>query len=446
MKRGAYCLSMDRPLIPGLALAIGSLLLLLWSLHLRRRHRLLRDLPTSKARGVFIGLVELKGTAEAESPLRSYLAGQRCVHYGYSVEERWSRTVTEHYTDKDGKTQTRTRHESGWNTVASGGETIPFYLQDDTGVVLIRPAGARIESTTLFAETASRSDALYYTKGPPGAVSDSDHVRRFTETGLPLHAALYVVGRARERADIVAPEIAEDRDAPLFLISCRAEERVLKNYAAGSWITWALGLVAAGGAGAVFAIDLPPDQRWLPLACGTGAFLVLWGAAWVWMAYNSLVGLRERVRQSWSLIEVELKRRHDLIPALANALHGLRTHEASLQTVLAQLRAQQAATPPGVAGPDFQGLAAAVRAIAENYPELKTQPEFARLHTELVTTEQRIALARTYHNDTATHFTTRLEQVPDRWVARLGRMQPQPLLAASDFERAEVRVQFANGA
>jgi hypothetical protein len=436
---------MDRPLIPSVALALVSLALLLWSLHLRRRHRLLRDLPTSKARGVFIGLVELKGTAEAETPLRSYLAGQRCVHYGYSVEERWSRTVTEHYTDKDGKTQTRTRHESGWNTVASGGETMPFYLQDDTGVVLVRPDGARIEPCTLFSATVSRGEALYYAKGPPGAVADSDHVRRFTETGIPLHATLYVVGRARERTDIVAPEIADDRDGPMFLISCRTEERVLKNYAAGSWVTWTLGLIAAGGSGAVLAAGLRPDLRWVPVACGATGFLALWGATWVWMVYNSLVSLRERVRQSWSLIDVELKRRHDLIPALAHTLDGLRTHEASLQSALARLRAQQAATPPGVAGPDFHGLAASVRTVAEAYPELKTQPEFSRLHTELVTTEQRIALARTYYNDTATHFATRLEQVPDRWVARLGRMQPAPLLAAADFERAEVRVQFADG-
>jgi hypothetical protein len=437
---------MDRPLIPGLALIAVSLLLLLWSLHLRRRHRLLRDLPTSKARGVFIGLVELKGAAEAEAPLRSYLAEQRCVHYSYSVEERWSRTVTEHYTDKDGKSQTRTRHESGWNTIASGGETTPFYLQDDTGVVLIRPDGARIEPCTLFSATAARGDALYYAKGPPGAVADSDHVRRFTETGIPLHAALYVVGRARERTDIVAPEIAADHDAPVFLISCKSEERVLKNYAVGSWVTWALGIVAAGGVGAVLTVDLTPDQPWIPLAAGVACFLALWGAAWVWMAYNSLVGIRERVRQAWSLIEVELKRRHDLIPALVHALDRIRAHETSLQTAIAQLRAQQAATPPGVAGPDFQGLAASVRIVAEHYPELKAQREFVRLHNELVTTEQRVALARTYYNDTATHFATRLEQVPDRWVARLGRMQPAPLLAASDFERAEVRVQFADGA
>ena len=85
------------------------------------------DLPTSKTTGVFIGLVELKGTAKAAQPLVSYLAGQPCV--GVSVERRGasSRSVAQTYTDSQGKTQTRTRHESGWTTVADGGEMIPFY-------------------------------------------------------------------------------------------------------------------------------------------------------------------------------------------------------------------------------------------------------------------------------------------------------------------------------
>jgi hypothetical protein len=65
------------------------------------------------------------------------------------------------------------------------------------------------------------------------------------------------------------------------------------------------------------------------------------------------------------------------------------------------------------------------------------------LHRELVETEQRIALARTYYNDIATHYATRLEIVPDRFVARLRGLRPEPLLAAADFERAPVEVKFA---
>ncbi|MEO5961221.1 MAG: GIDE domain-containing protein, partial [Opitutaceae bacterium] len=228
--------------------ACASLLLLWLSLHLRRRHRLLADLPTSKVHGVFIGLMELKGTAESEAPLRSHLAESSCVHYAFEVQEQWSRTVTETYTDKDGRMQTRTRHESGWTTVAQGSETQAFYLRDDTGVILIRPEGAKLEPLTVFDETVSRGHALYYAKGPPHSVADSDQRRRFVEHALPLHGPLYIVGQARERADIVAPEIARAPDVPLFLITARTEQSVQTRHAVWSWVWWALGLAAAAGA------------------------------------------------------------------------------------------------------------------------------------------------------------------------------------------------------
>src|SRR5690606_31129740 len=152
-----------------------------------------------KTTGVFIGYVELHGTAEAQSPLSSHLAGIRCVQYQWDVQEHWSRTVTETYTDSNGRTQTRTRRESGWTTVADGGQMIPFYLQDDCGGILIRPPGATVEPTTVFNETCGRSGPLYYGKGPLFAVSDSDHRRRFVERAIPLHHELYVIGQARER-------------------------------------------------------------------------------------------------------------------------------------------------------------------------------------------------------------------------------------------------------
>lgn len=435
---------MDNPLLPVAAASVVSFGFLLWSLHLRKRHRLLRDLPTSKAHGVFIGFVEMKGTAEAETPLRSFLAHAACVHYTYDVEERWSRVVTETYTDSKGRTQTRTRTESGWTTVASGGETIPFYLRDDTGAVLVRPDGAKLELQTLYSETARRGDSLYYAKGPPHAVAHSDHVRRFVEQGIALHAPLYVVGQARERSDVVAPEIAASKDAECFLISTRDEDRVTRGYGIGSWCTWLLGLIAAGAAG-YFAGDARgvPDPRG-PIALALGAFVFLWAILWVWMVYNSLVALRERVRQGGSLVDVQLKRRHDLIPPLAATLTGYSTHEQTLQTALAALRTQAAATPAGTAGPDFHALAGTLRVVAERYPDLKAHEGFARLHRELVDTEHRIALARAYYNDIATHFATRLERVPDRFVARLGAMRPAPLLAAADFERAAVPVHFSS--
>ena len=429
------------PLLIGLPVVCG---LCLWAgARLLRRLRLLGDTPTSKTQGVFIGFVEVNGTAESAQPFTSFLAEAACVHYAWRVDEHWSRTVTETYTDKDGKTQTRTRHESGWELVAEGGETGPFYLRDDTGVVLVRPEGAKIEAATLFSETVSRGHELYYTKGPAHSVSDSDHRRRFVEKGLPLGATLFIAGQARERSDLVATEIAASRDAELFLISTRTEEKISSSLHVWTWVWGGLGVVAAFAPTVYLAINRehrPPDEVVIALLAAPWLYLAVGTAAWVWLVYNRLVALRQRVRQGWSLIDVQLKRRHDLIPSLVAIVTGLRGHEAQVQTALAALRAQAVATPVGTAGPDFSGLAVSLRAVAENYPELKAHESFLALQAQLVETEQRIALARAYYNDIATQLATRLEAVPDRWVGALGGLKPEPLLVTSEFERAAVTV------
>jgi hypothetical protein len=144
-------------------------------------------------------------------------------------------------------------------------------------------------------------------------------------------------------------------------------------------------------------------------------------------------------------VDVELKRRHDLIPGLASAVAALSSHEAGVQTAVAALRAQESATRPGEPGPDFAGVAGTLRAVAEKYPNLVAQEGFSRLSAQLVETEQRIALARAYYNDIATHFATRVAQVPDAWLAAVGGIRAEPLLATADFERAPVKVSLAAG-
>ncbi len=410
-----------------------------------RRRRLIDNLPTSKTSGVFIGFVELKGTAESAEPLTSYLAEQPCVHYAWTVEEHWSRTVTTTETDSKGNTRTVTRHESGWTQVANGGETIPFYLQDDGGVILIQPDGAKIEPAKIFDETCNAGDPLYYGKGPATAVMNSDHRRRFVEMSIPVKADLYIVGQSRERQDIVAPEIAADEHAPMFLISTRSEEQVSSGMKWGARGWTIFGLLAAVGF-TVWrdqALNLDPKNRIAIYAATSAGYFFIGLLAWIWMVFNSLVDLRQRVRAAWSLVDIQLKRRFDLIPNLVNCVKGYRDHEAQLQTELASLRNQLMATPPGVAGPDHGAVSNVIVGIAERYPELKANESFLALQKTLSDTEQRIALARSYFNEIATHYNTRLEIVPERYVARLGAMKPQPLMEANDFERAAVTVNFS---
>ena len=161
------------------------------------------------------------------------------------------------------------------------------------------------------------------------------------------------------------------------------------------------------------------------------------------LAVNSMADLRQRVLQGWANVDVQLTRRHDLIPNMVGIVTGLRDYERTVQAEVATLRAQMDATPPGEPGPDPAGCLAALRAVAEAYPDLKANASFLRLQHELADTEQRIALARAYFNDIATFYGTRLQVIPDRFIAALGRLQPQPLLTASDFERALVTVNLA---
>jgi hypothetical protein len=360
------------------------------------------------------------------------------------VQEHWSRTVTETYTDSKGNTQTRTRTESGWTEVAAGGELIPFYLQDDCGVILVRPDGAKIEPEKIFDETCTPLNALYYGKGPAMPVANSSFRRRFLENGIPLKTNLFIVGQARERQDIIAPEIATDKTAPLFLISTRSEEQVSSGmkWGARGWILF--GLLAAVGftiwRDGALNVDLPTHVMiYVAIAFG---YLFIGLLAWIWMVFNCLVDLRQRVRAAWALIDIQLKRRFDLIPNLVNCVTGFRDHEAQLQAELAALRNQLAATPPGVAGPDHGAVSHVIIGMAERYPELKASDSFLALQKNLSDTEQRIALARSYFNDIATHYNTRLETVPERFVAMLGAMKPQLLMAANEFERAAVTVEL----
>jgi hypothetical protein len=407
---------------------------------------LIDNLPTSKTQGVFIGLVELKGTVQCEQPLTSYLAGAPCVYYSFDIEERWSRTVTEEVSDGKGGTRTVTRTESGWTSVASQTEMTPFYVVDDTGSLLVRPEGARIEALGVFERTCSPFDALYYAKGPAGGILYSDQVRRFTEQAIPLQAPLFLVGQARERQDIVAPEIAADSNASEFLISVRTEEQVSGGLGWQIGLFFLLGAVAGPGGHwlSYFALSSEITPTLMAIFAGElFLFLFVWLGGWIVTVYNSLVELRQRVQQGWSQVDIQLKRRHDLIPNLVDTVKGYRDHEALTQEALVELRSQLSATPPGEAGDDPKSVLGQIRILKEAYPALKADQNFLALQQSLSDTEQRIALARSYFNSIATFYNTRLQVVPDRFIAALGVMRPRALMEANDFERAPVEVNFA---
>jgi hypothetical protein len=161
------------------------------------------------------------------------------------------------------------------------------------------------------------------------------------------------------------------------------------------------------------------------------------------MVYNSLVGLRQRVRQAWSQVDIQLKRRYELIPNLVKVVQGYSMHEQETQALMATLRSQ-AETPADSANHPVTGLTSTLRVAIEHYPDLKSSELFLKLQKELAETEQRIALARDYFNNIATFYNGRMEIVPDRFVAAVTGFKPQTLICATDLERAPVRVNLVS--
>ena len=426
--------------VTGLPIA-GSLGALLAYRRRLRLARLMEDLPTSKAHGVFIGLVQVEGTAEAEEPLATHMENKLCVQHAWRVEEEWRRLVTETSTDSKGNVVTKTKVESGWTTVADGGGAIPFYLRDESGTVRVCPAGAKIESRTVFNVTCGTDSDLYFGLGPNRIIANSTQRRRFTEQAIQLHEPVVVVGQSRVRDDLPAPEIAADPSAPLFLITIRNEKQVLGSYRWARVFFLVLGsvLISAGVLAWHLIAGHKPGTQGFNAWIFVPALAAFWCMAlvmYVWQMFNSMVDLRNRTQRAWSLIDIELKRRAELVPGLVACVQAARGHERQVQQALALLRSQADATDTtGV-----QGLSSTLIALRESYPNLTANQNHASLMDSLADTENRIGMAREYYNDQVMWHNTRVERIPDFLFAMLAGLHKRQPFLATGMERKEVEV------
>jgi LemA protein len=145
---------------------------------------------------------------------------------------------------------------------------------------------------------------------------------------------------------------------------------------------------------------------------------------WAVMIYNRLVRARNQLREAWSGIEVQLKRRHDLVPSLVECVKGYQTHERGLLEELVRDRgAALAATDAASAsGPESRLGRDLVRVIAltEDYPQLRADSQFLRLMRELVNVEEQLQFARRYYNGSARDMNNTVESFPSNLVARSG--------------------------
>ena len=176
-------------------------------------------------------------------------------------------------------------------------------------------------------------------------------------------------------------------------------------------------------------------------------------AFWVMGAFNSLIALKNQVANAWKQIDVQLKRRHDLIPNLVNTVKGAMQFEReTLEAVVAarnqavSVQASGSVAAMAAAETQLTGALSRLMAVVEAYPELKATGNVAQLQEELTSTENKIAFARQLYNDTATLYNTKQHQFPTMFVAGLAKAQPAELWEITDVaERAVPQVDLGLG-
>jgi LemA protein len=175
--------------------------------------------------------------------------------------------------------------------------------------------------------------------------------------------------------------------------------------------------------------------------------IVALAVLWYFSIYNILVGLKVRVDNAWSQIDVQLKRRHDLIPNLVEAVKGYMAHEKdTLERVIkARTQAIDASSIKDKAQAEnlLTQTLRSLFAVAERYPEIKANQNVLKLQDELTSTENKIAFARQYYNDEIRLYNTRIKVVPSNVVAGLAGFTEKDFFEIEDTAQKEPpKVQF----
>ena len=184
---------------------------------------------------------------------------------------------------------------------------------------------------------------------------------------------------------------------------------------------------------------------------GMGIFLLVvigLTIVWVIVTYNRFVRKQLEVDNGWSAIDIQLKRRRDLIPNLVETAKGYMTHENATLTRIAELRASITKAPAGanVMGMENElgRMIGSLLAVVENYPDLKANQNFMSLQEELASTENRIAFARQYYNEVVKQFNIAIKLFPASIVAGALHLQSREMWDLDDnaAEREPVAVKF----
>jgi LemA protein len=180
----------------------------------------------------------------------------------------------------------------------------------------------------------------------------------------------------------------------------------------------------------------------LYILIGILVLVVLWAA----FAYNSFVRLINRTKEAWSDIDVQLKRRYDLIPNLINTVKGYATHEQGTFEKITEARSMAMQAPnleeKGKAENMLSGALKSLFAVAESYPDLKANQNFLELQKELSDTENKIQAARRFYNSTVMVLNTKTESVPSNLIAKIFNFEKAAFFEIEETQRENIEVKF----
>jgi len=396
---------------------------------LDRRRRAMTDRATTPAAAVFAGRNEVEGRAWAAAPLVSHRSATPSITWGYVLEEERSHTRTVTSTDAQGRSSSRQETYRQWHEIDRRGASLrSFEVVDGTGSVVVDLDGADVVRRPLHEDTF-RDDGG---RGFIASLFDNRTGRyRERESGVAVGDRLFVVGDAVLDETTCTP-VLRDR----VLVSTRSESSHTAGLGAGVACLVAVAVAGACATGALLvAPGAPTDPTaWLP---GLAVAVVLLLAAWVATSYNRLRLVAQGADRAWSLVDVQLQRRHDLVPSLAAVITAHVDHERGLL----QAAARRDAGPAGEGAADLAADARTQRdelrrllAVADAAPSLTTDASFQRLRAEIGDCETRIAASRSFYNDSLTLLRDRASSFPDLLVARRIGLVHGEHLGAAGFE------------
>ncbi len=181
----------------------------------------------------------------------------------------------------------------------------------------------------------------------------------------------------------------------------------------------------------------------LPIICVGVIILAI--LAWIVMAYNRLITLRNRVDNAWAQIDVQLKRRFDLIPNLIETVKGYAAHEKSIMEDITKYRSQimtGSVEDRAKANNMLSQTLKSLFAVAENYPNLKANENFKMLQESLEGTENKIAYIRTAYNDSVLEFNNATQTFPNNLIAGMFGFKAKPYFEVPEAEKEAPKVKF----